>query len=247
MEKKILVIDDDAGCRAVFNAILTRAGYVVVEAASGSDAIPIIQQERFDLILSDIRMPDGNGIDLLTWLRAGGDIETPFILTSGLPDLSCEDTYHIGAESVLIKPIRVNTLLEITKRLTLPLNQRIRFEDTVTTTLEPLLIESASTELLPTGKLAIGRGGFFVGISDQRAIPLEYLNFKVLSPTKEPMLTGVGVVRWVRQEQNNGLMSGLGVEFANLDSLSLQRMTAFINECKPIPFIPRGELPNHPE
>ena len=61
----ILVVDDEANMRHMLNALLTRNGYSVEQAASGTEALELLGRRDFDYILSDVRMPGMDGLELV--------------------------------------------------------------------------------------------------------------------------------------------------------------------------------------
>ena len=77
----ILVADDDDGVRAGLVANLELDGYQIVEARDGAEAISRIEQQPFDLIISDVVMPLATGVDVLAAVRKR-ELDTPFILIS---------------------------------------------------------------------------------------------------------------------------------------------------------------------
>lgn len=115
----ILVVDDDALIRELLSSWLDHRGYGVKTAENGQQALEMHQQQGFDLILLDIMMPDMNGFDVLTALKAAGNT-TPVVVMSALSDLKSVVTcIKLGAEDFLSKPIesellwaRLNTSLE---------------------------------------------------------------------------------------------------------------------------------------
>ncbi len=115
----ILVVDDDALIRELLSSWLDHRGYGVQTAENGQQALAMHQQQGFDLILLDIMMPDMNGFDVLTALKAAGNT-TPVVVMSALTDLKSVVTcIKLGAEDFLSKPIesellwaRINASLE---------------------------------------------------------------------------------------------------------------------------------------
>jgi DNA-binding response OmpR family regulator len=79
--KNILVIDDFAYIQLLFKNTLTREGHNVQTAKTGKDAIKLIEQNSFDLIILDINLPDVNGVELLSKFRQAG-INIPVIIVS---------------------------------------------------------------------------------------------------------------------------------------------------------------------
>jgi two-component system response regulator AauR len=110
---KILVIDDDPIALATLQLILEtgRAADVVESAKSAEAAILLVTATHFDVIVSDIRMPGLNGIDLLKHIQ-GADSWVPIILLTGDDDLDLE--YHarrLGAFGFFQKPVSPRRLL----------------------------------------------------------------------------------------------------------------------------------------
>lgn len=81
MKPRILVVDDDDSIRTLYLMELARAGYDVVEAESGSKAVALVSEEKFDVIILDIEMPDMSGIEALSHLRRVTP-NTPVILNT---------------------------------------------------------------------------------------------------------------------------------------------------------------------
>ena len=103
---KILVVDDDANARLLMRAALRKSGFEVTLAAGGHDALRQFREERFDLVMLDVDMPDLSGNDVCATLRAEvGDL-LPIVMVTGMDDLnSIEKAYHSGATDFIPKPI----------------------------------------------------------------------------------------------------------------------------------------------
>ena len=113
---KLLVVDDEQGIRQLLTLVFTRAGYAVRSAENGRRALELIEEEPADIIVSDIRMPDMNGIELL---RAARTL-TPrvaVVMMSAFATLDvAHEAYKLGAENVVQKPFDVEELKEIVRR-----------------------------------------------------------------------------------------------------------------------------------
>lgn len=106
----ILVVEDDEFFRVALKDILSRHGYIIHEAANGESAKRLLKVRDYDLILSDIRMPHLNGIELLTWIK--NHKQTPTILMTGFSSiLETKQAYELGAASFLTKPFTESELL----------------------------------------------------------------------------------------------------------------------------------------
>lgn len=120
MNKKILLLEDDTLLAETLHELLESEGYLVTVVACGNDAVDITYENRFDLYIFDINVPDMNGLELLESLRNADD-KTPTIFISALIDLkSISKAFEIGAEDYIKKPffpqellIRVNSKLAI--------------------------------------------------------------------------------------------------------------------------------------
>ena len=124
--KKILVVDDDRTLRNTLTRALENIGYQVEQVSSGAEALEACVKNPPDLVVSDVMMPEMDGIEFCRRLRAtpSGQL-MPFIFLSGKGEL--EDRIHghsIGADDYLIKPVnprelaaKIEAQLERTRRI----------------------------------------------------------------------------------------------------------------------------------
>ena len=117
----ILVIDDEPQIRAVARRVLEREGHTVVEAADGREAIALIESQAFHVVLTDVYMPNVDGISLLRHLRkAGGSMRIVAMsgaAFAGGTDL-LETAKRLGASQVLPKPFTPDQLLAAIRDVT---------------------------------------------------------------------------------------------------------------------------------
>jgi len=106
--KNILIVDDDRSARFLLRDCLEKQGYKVFEAENGNSAIKLHQQHPFDLIISDILMPDKDGLELLMELKEKSKI----IVLTGSPNHFSRAADALGALSVLKKPLNSKVLLD---------------------------------------------------------------------------------------------------------------------------------------
>ncbi|GAA3409007.1 response regulator transcription factor [Paenibacillus hodogayensis] len=108
--KKLLVSDDDVHIRTLLKHVLTREGYMVLEAADGLAAMRMLQEQRIDLAVVDVMMPHMDGLDLCQHIRETYDI--PIILLTARQQLSDkEQGYLRGTDDYLTKPFEPEELL----------------------------------------------------------------------------------------------------------------------------------------
>jgi len=108
-KSKVLVVDDDRLVLTTLSSSLGKVGYAITPAASGGEALELIEKENFDLVILDIRMPDISGIDVSTRLNAKG---IPFLVLTAYGDTELvESMIGNGAFSYLIKPVDVEQIV----------------------------------------------------------------------------------------------------------------------------------------
>jgi len=112
----ILIIDDDAAVSRTLSLILTRAGHQVTTVTSGRKGLELLTQNGFDLVLTDIIMPELDGIEAIRRIRTDHP-GLRIIAMSGGGQIDKADFLHmaeaLGADRVLEKPVRSERLLEL--------------------------------------------------------------------------------------------------------------------------------------
>ncbi len=103
---KILVVDDDANARLLMRAALHKAGFEVTIADGGVEALRLFRQERHDMVMLDVDMPDLTGYEVCSTLRVEAGALLPIVMVTGMDDLvSVETAYDSGATDFITKPI----------------------------------------------------------------------------------------------------------------------------------------------
>ena len=115
MSPKILVVDDDRASVEAVVEVLEREGYDLLAASGGREALGILAAEDIDVVITDEKMPDLSGIDLLKRIKDNYPYTQAIILTGyGSIDSAIEAT-KAGADGYLEKPIKINILRQTTK------------------------------------------------------------------------------------------------------------------------------------
>ncbi len=100
----ILIVDDEAAIRYSVSKTLQRIGYTVREAASGEEALEVLKGSWFDVVLTDIRMPGIDGVELVRRIKEANS-DTVVILMTAYPNLgTAVEALRLGAHDYLIKP-----------------------------------------------------------------------------------------------------------------------------------------------
>lgn len=123
MAKTILIVDDSSSLRTIVKMSLTRAGFDVIEASDGRDALARLDQAaKVHLVVSDVNMPNMDGIAFLTAVKAHPNYRfTPVVmLTTEGADAKKDAGRAAGAKAWIIKPFNPPVLLDAVSKLCLP-------------------------------------------------------------------------------------------------------------------------------
>lgn len=119
MAKTILVVDDSASLRQVVNIALSSAGYEVIEACDGVDALSKLDGRKIHLIISDVNMPNMDGISLVKEVKLKPDYKfTPIImLTTESQEEKKAQGQAAGARAWVVKPFQPAQMLAAVAKL----------------------------------------------------------------------------------------------------------------------------------
>jgi two-component system chemotaxis response regulator CheY len=122
MAKTIMIVDDAASVRQVVGIALKSAGYGVIECCDGRDALSKLNGQKIHLIISDVNMPNMDGISFVRALKAMPDYKfTPVImLTTESQEAKKREGQAAGAKAWVVKPFQPPTLLAAVEKLVLP-------------------------------------------------------------------------------------------------------------------------------
>ncbi len=145
MKAKILLVEDDVYLREGLEELLTKEGYEPISAKNCAEAKALFKEETFDLIILDVMLPDGSGLDLCSFIRSTGAAVPLLFLTA------CDEEFQIvrgldaGADDYVTKPFR---LLELLSRIRALLRRK-----TATTTYQ------FGDIILDTANMTVKKGG----------------------------------------------------------------------------------------
>src|ERR1700733_3561810 len=150
----VLVVDDDGLLRDIAAATLEGAGFTVHTAASGDAAVAVCARQMPDIVLLDVEMPDGDGYQACTNIRAlPGGRDVPIVMGTGLDDpMSINLAYDAGATDFVVKPLNWPLLVH-----------RIRYVLRGARTIEALRVSeqqnAALLKAIPDGLLLVNANG----------------------------------------------------------------------------------------
>lgn len=113
MGKKILVVEDDGRTRDLVRSALEEKGYLVVEADGAKVGLHLFGAQKPDLVILDIHLPDGSGLDVCRKIRERKDLSTtPVIMLTGRSGLEDKESgFTAGADQYLVKPVAPRELV----------------------------------------------------------------------------------------------------------------------------------------
>jgi len=112
----ILLVDDDLEFRKAMKKMFEKSGYDVTVAADGREALEMLSQETFDLIISDLRMPNLNGLELMEEIKRK-KVDTPVIFITAYGEVgSYMDLMNLGAFEYINKPVKGQELLSVARK-----------------------------------------------------------------------------------------------------------------------------------
>ena len=108
---RVLIAEDDRELRRLFGHVLTKNGYTVTEVSNGREALDAIECEQFDLIISDIMMPEMDGYELVSSLREVKNAIPVLMITAKDAFDDMRQGFVSGTDDYMVKPINVNEMV----------------------------------------------------------------------------------------------------------------------------------------
>jgi two-component system response regulator (stage 0 sporulation protein F) len=231
--KTVLVVDDEPDLREILKDEFTFEGADVSEAKNGKEALELVKSKKFDAVLSDIRMPGGDGVTLAREIKALNS-QTPIVfLITGFADLRSYEAYDLGAEGFFTKPFHLEELREAVSRMMLEPKARWG-QIPKDNPKKELKIAGQFAALLEKGEVQLGRGGLFVKSAQVSGYTLGEIVQVVMDDWQAQ-----AYVRWARSEDAGALPTGLGLEFRALPQGSLEQALKELQGRNPRAYIPQ--------
>lgn len=102
----VLVVDDEPILRDILTRIVGRAGYSVASAVDGLDALEKLKTARFDIVISDVKMPNMDGLELLGEIKSSYPETSVILITGKAAEFRLEDALKAGADHFIVKPFK---------------------------------------------------------------------------------------------------------------------------------------------
>ena len=104
-DPRLLVIDDEPDLRTLYEMTLLREGFTLDSAGTVEDALELLGARRYDAVITDMRLPDGSGLDILRWLEQQGRSERALVITAYGSAENAVEALKAGAYDYLTKPV----------------------------------------------------------------------------------------------------------------------------------------------
>jgi len=124
--KRVLIIDDQAGIRALFREVFGIFGCEAVEAVNGYEGVEAASECAPDIIFLDMKMPGLSGIEALRILRRDKEVDVPVVLVTAYQEADMiSEAERLGVAARLVKPFDVEELCGLMRNLTAPFPLRV--------------------------------------------------------------------------------------------------------------------------
>lgn len=240
----ILLVDDEPDILDILKYIFLKKGYNIFTASNGKEAYEIVKRERIDAVISDIRMPGGDGIELLSNIKKHNERLPVVLFISGHTDMSLEDAYDKGAEAIFSKPFDKEVLEKAVEKvletMSGPTQNKRHLRQDVGLEIE---VRFPNFErFLSTTMQNLGRGGFFVTLEDKFPRMEDKVQFKFHYDNNGTKVTieDTAIVRWVRAQKEGDLLPGCGVEFLFSNKNEREKLLELVNFLTTNHFIPKS-------
>lgn len=112
---RVLVIDDDADIRRLLCDILTSAGHLVADASNGAEGIEIFKKEAFDLVLTDLEMPEMSGWEVARSIKNHNPDVTIVLITGWGETIDSTRLRESGISTIVNKPFRMDQIINLAR------------------------------------------------------------------------------------------------------------------------------------
>jgi DNA-binding response OmpR family regulator len=238
---KLLVIEDDETFNSTICEIFSLFKFTVTSASNGQAGLDLLQKEKFNIVISDMRMPGLSGFEVLQKVKAKNCEFPKFIAISGFTDYSIAQLYQAGVDGFFPKPFDFNEVKAcITRSLVSEFErwaQPQKFSNHLFTLVKRF---NLFEEAVKNREIAFGRLGFFLPLQGTLPKTGETIafDFSFGSPKPELVMKGHGKVSFQVDKSSYQSQAGVGIEILRLEPASLAQIAAYLLKLKPLPSIP---------
>jgi CheY-like chemotaxis protein len=230
----VLIVDDEIALRTLLKRWFVNEGCGVLTAVNGAEALELATANEVDLIVTDIRMPIMDGIELARRLKERGRYFPKIVFITGFGDVDDRETFDLGVEAKVSKPFRREALASLVRQSLM--NRADRWREIPTE-----MPEKSLDAVFPgfacarrQGLIAFGRGGFCIrsGLAVQIDEPI-LLHVEFAADRRA--LVGQGIVRWAEPADEQ-----IGIEITYVDDPHRAWVAQLAERNESMSFIPRS-------
>jgi len=212
---RVLVVDDETDIKNLISEAFTMSGYDALGASGGDQANGILQNNEIDIVVSDIRMSNGDGVDLLKKIRSISMTNPKVILITGYTEYSRPELFESGADLIIAKPFDIDFLINNCDLLLLEPPQRWAAASSISGLTEKLSARFESFDSSVEKQLfAGGNVGFSIEVKYVQNIRLgENFLFSIEFGADGINFSGIGRLIWKDET------AGIIVEYLNDECL----------------------------
>ncbi|HUU45427.1 MAG TPA: response regulator [Acidobacteriota bacterium] len=197
--KTLLIVDDDSRIRSLLTEALGAVGYATLEAADGQEALDVIRSETVDCIIADIKMPEIDGLALLSQVKSERPALPVVMITGFGYRQQREQATSAGADGFLMKPFRLSKIEEVLARVLKPRSDGKRHRPIR----DVLIVEDDNEFRVLLTEIVEALGYNTEGVADAESA-LERVAKKkpdvIISDFKLPGMSGEELIREVKAE-----------------------------------------------
>jgi len=230
-EACILVVDDELELLEIFSTWLARYGCRVLTAPNGAEALKILQTEKIDVLISDMRMPIMDGVTLVRRLKQMDMTPPKILFVSGYGNISRREIFGLGVEALLDKPLSRISLIRALERCLM--NREEKWSTPAPGPMaQSLSLEMESLEdAIATCTFNLGRGGCCI-TCDMLLKEEETVDLSVRFAKEGLHIKAQGTVVWFDDNRNRA-----GVTFDYLSPECREWVLRRIEELNPKSFV----------
>ncbi|MFK8139067.1 MAG: response regulator [Bdellovibrionales bacterium] len=234
-KKTILIVDDEVDLREMLEFEFEMAGANVITASNGKEAYELAVDKKPDAIISDIRMPGGDGVELLSNLMKN-ELRPPLLFISGFSDIQVDEAYDQGASGYFAKPFVLMDIVKKVESLVTPLEERWAIKPAS----EPDLLytKALNHSFLDSkdSKVIFGSGGLLISGIEKLPLLDSMIRFDI--QFTDFSVSGLGKVKWSKRvDVEVGNVCGLDLVYLDEDCRST--IVDLLKEEQIKPYIPR--------
>ena len=232
----MIVVDDEELIRRIVADELEDEGYDVIQAENGHEALEKYSEFKPDVIVSDVKMPDMTGIEMIRELSSANSKPPPVVLVTAFADSVLEEAYAAGAQEVMGKPIEFAQLIKIVaSKLVSPTERWLNNKSSQNAT---QLSCSFKTMSQFKNKISFGYGGLFYALESEFPKIGEFVDLNISVVDENLRLNLQACVKWVRKEVSGKDVAGIGLEITSADKEAAKVIENIMGDYDGVSYIP---------